>query len=143
MASAVGGSLFVRGDEARVAAQDGALLGLGSGIYFGAHHRSLLAFAETLQLTDTGSVFLFSTSGTGEWLPRAIGVDYHRKLRCILQRKGFTVVGEFSCKGFDTFGPWGKLGGIARGHPDDADVERARAFARTLIRVDRVAPRPE
>jgi flavodoxin len=143
MAAAVGGSLFVPGDEARVAAQEGAMLGLGSGIYFGAHHRSLLAFAESLQPMGAGTVFLFSTSGTGDWLPRAIGVDYHRKLRCIMQRKGFTVVGEFTCRGLDTFGLWGMWGGIARGHPNDADVERARAFAAALIRTERVELRPE
>jgi len=43
-------------------------------------------------------------------------------------------VGEFDCKGFDTFGPWGKLGGIAKGHPDETDLDNARAFARALIR---------
>jgi len=143
MTSAVGGALFSPGDEAREAAQGGALLGLGSGIYFGSHHHSLLAFAESLEPRAAHAAFLFSTSGTGDWLPRAIGLDYHRKLRCILQRKGFMMVGEFMCRGVDTFGLWGMWGGIARGHPNEGDVERARAFAGALIRTERVVQEPD
>jgi flavodoxin len=133
IASAGGGFIVAPGGDAQSAVREGGLLGLGSGIYFGSHHRTLLAFAESLPTNDAGAAFLFSTSGTGDAWPRAIGIDYHRKLRSILQRKGYAVVGEFSCKGFDTFGPWGKLGGIARGHPDATDLERARVFAASLV----------
>ena len=42
------------------------------------------------------------------------------------------VLGEFSCKGYDTFGPFRLVGGIAKGHPDAADLEDARRFYRVL-----------
>ena len=132
MASATGGLVLEACSAATEIARDGALLGLGSGIFFGSHHRSLLSFAQSLPQKESGAAFLFSTSGTGYQVPRKLGLDYHRKLRAILEGKGYKMVGEFACKGFDTYGPWGRLGGIARGHPDAPDLERARLFAVSL-----------
>jgi flavodoxin len=132
MALALGGRVLEPGDEAYEAAQDGALLGLGSGVFFGSHHKSLLAFARSLPQKTRGSAFLFSTSGTGYRIPQLVGIDYHRKLRHILECKGYTIAGEFSCKGFDTYGPWGTFGGAARGHPDPTDLDKARSFALSL-----------
>ena len=42
------------------------------------------------------------------------------------------MLGAFSCKGYDTFGPFKLVGGIAKGHPDERDLENARAFYRQL-----------
>ena len=42
------------------------------------------------------------------------------------------MLGEFGCRGFDTFGPFKLAGGIAKGHPDALDLEEARKFYRSL-----------
>lgn len=42
------------------------------------------------------------------------------------------MLGEFSCKGYDTFGPFKLVGGIAKGHPDERDLENARKFYREI-----------
>ena len=42
------------------------------------------------------------------------------------------IVGEFSCKGFDTFGPFKLIGGISKGHPDKNDLDNAKAFFKEL-----------
>lgn len=42
------------------------------------------------------------------------------------------MLGEFSCKGYDTFGPFKLIGGIAKGHPDTQDLENARKFYRKI-----------
>ena len=39
MASAIAGRVLPPGDEAQEATRDGALLGFGSGIYFGSHQQ--------------------------------------------------------------------------------------------------------
>ena len=39
------------------------------------------------------------------------------------------MIGSFSCRGFDTVGPFGFIGGINRGRPNDYDLDRAAAFA--------------
>ena len=50
----------------------------------------------------------------------------------IAAQKNCPVLGEFSCKGFDTFGPFKLVGGIAKGHPDEQDLSNARRFYRDV-----------
>ncbi len=133
MASATGALVLEASDRILGAVADGVLLGLGSGIFFGSHHKTLVEFARSLPDRAAGRAFVFSTSGTGYDLPHRAGIDYHGKVRHILRSKGYDVVGEFSCKGFDTYGPWGKFGGIARGHPTATDLEDAGEFATGVL----------
>jgi flavodoxin len=57
----------------------------------------------------------------------------HGALREVLRQKGFAIKGEFTCAGFDTFGPFKLIGGLKKGHPDEKDLEDARAFAKGLL----------
>lgn len=85
------------------------------------------------QLPATGyhtAAFTFFTSGARE-IPL---LGYHRPIREKLEEKGFEVIGSFSCRGFDTVGPFGFIGGINRGRPDDHDLDRAAAFAARVRR---------
>ena len=50
----------------------------------------------------------------------------------IAREKNCPILGEFSCKGYDTFGPFKLVGGIAKGHPDERDLENARSFFRQI-----------
>jgi len=111
---------------------DYRLAGFGSGIYFGSHHKSLLEFAEKAPEVSDMPAFIFSTSG----LPRIpILHDYHKPLLRILRRKGFRIIGEFSCRGYNTHGVLEKLGGMNRGRPNEEDLRRAEAFANNLLKV--------
>lgn len=100
------------------------LIGFGSGIYYSRHDKALLGFANKLPQMDK-KAFVFSTSGMG------LSV-YHRALKKKLLDKGLTIIGEFSCKGFDTVGPFRYIGGINKGRPNEADIARAVKFAETL-----------
>ncbi|MEI3307063.1 MAG: hypothetical protein V8R40_14225 [Dysosmobacter sp.] len=42
------------------------------------------------------------------------------------------MLGEFSCKGYNTFGPFKLIGGSAKGRPNEDDLENARTFYRKL-----------
>lgn len=110
-------------------AADCRLLGVGSGVYYGRMHPDLLAWLKQLPDASHGgrSAFIYSTSG----LSFLSGV-WHWPLRRLLARKGFDVVGEFACRGFDTWGPLWFTGGLNRRHPDERDLARARAFAEQL-----------
>ncbi len=101
------------------------LVGFGSGIYFGRHHPSLLALAERLPELRKRA-FVFSTRGAPMLGP------CHRALKAKLRAKGWQVVGEFSCKGWDTYGCLRRIGGINKGRPNDRDLARAKAFAEVL-----------
>ena len=101
------------------------LVGFGSGIYFGKHHKTLLQFVEMLPPVTQKQAFVFSTSGDGK-------INHHAALKEKLVNKGFAVVDEFCCKGWDTVGPLKIFGGINKGRPDENDRAAARAFARGL-----------
>jgi flavodoxin len=101
------------------------LIGFGSGIYAFSHHKSLFEFLKKLNSVPK-KAFVFSTSGVPN------GIIFHKKLRKELIKKGFEIVGEFNCPGFDTFGPFKLLGGINKGRPNDADIQKAKEFAENL-----------
>jgi flavodoxin len=103
------------------------LIGFGSGIYFGQHHRSLLALAEQLPAAHGKSAFIFSTAGYPRLMTR-----WHGALKERLQKKGYTISGEYCCKGFDTYGPFRFIGGINKGRPNENDIIAAKSFARDL-----------
>jgi flavodoxin len=97
------------------------LIGFGSGIYHGQFHKDLCAFVENLMVPKGTRAFLFSTTGSKSYAQRA-----HREFQKMLEKKGFTVVGEFICLGFDTAL---SSEGINKGHPNEQDLEKARSFA--------------
>jgi flavodoxin len=56
----------------------------------------------------------------------------HSSLREKLQSKGYTIVDEFSCAGFNT-NSFNKLwGGINKGRPNAEDLKHAEEFALNL-----------
>jgi flavodoxin len=105
------------------------LIGFGSGVYFGRHHASLLDFVDRLPTVRDKKAFIFSTSGLRK-IPFLH--DFDRSLKERLRRKGFDVIGEFSCRGFDTSRAAMILGGINRGRPNARDLQQADDFAGRL-----------
>ncbi len=99
------------------------LIGFGSGIYFGKPHKKLREFIEELDGVENKKAFVFSTSGNGKpnkWLKEK------------LTDKGFEIMGEFNCKGYDTYGLTKLIGGINKGKPDEEDFKNAKEFAKGL-----------
>ena len=105
------------------------LIGFGSGVYFGRHHASLLDFVDRLPMVRDKKAFIFSTSGLRK-IPFVH--DFDRPLKERLRRKGFDVIGEFSCRGYDTSRAAMILGGINRGRPNARDLQQADDFAGRL-----------
>ena len=101
------------------------MIGFGSGIFYQKHHKTLFDFIEGLPDVKNKKAFVFSTSGL--CLP-----EFNTPLETVLKKKGFQVTGSFVCKGWDTWGPYKLVGGIAKGRPDESDLKLAREFAATL-----------
>lgn len=100
-------------------------VGLGSGIYFTAHHPLLIEAAE--RLTSAQQVFVFSTHGapmTGR---------YHHAIEETLKRKGVCRIGGFSTKGYDCTGPFILVGGGNKGRPNERDAEKAVRFVSRIL----------
>jgi flavodoxin len=104
--------------------KDYDLIGLGSGIYWGRFYKRLRKFIKKLPALQGKKVFLFGTNGHGE-LPS-------KSLEKILQKKGFNLIGKFSCPGYNTFFLSHFMGRVNKGKPDTADYQRAREFAGSL-----------
>ena len=105
------------------------LIGFGSGVYFGKHHASLLDFVDGLPMARDKKAFIFSTSGLRK-IPFVH--DFDKSLKAKLRRKGFDVIGEFSCRGYDTSRAAMIIGGINRGRPNVRDLQQAADFAGRL-----------
>lgn len=98
------------------------MIGLGSGIYHGKFSKEILKIAENIRNKE---VFLFSTSGSGN-------EKYNDILEKMLKANGNKIIGSFTCKGYNTYGIFGYLGGKGKIHPDTSDIEEAIDFAKYL-----------
>jgi flavodoxin len=115
------------------------LVGFGSGIFEGRNDAALIAFAESLPPSPGTKAFIFSTCGAPAGMVKDEAIresmrQNHLALRTALEAKGFELVGEFSCPGFNDNSFLKLIGGFNKGRPDSGDLERARLFARGISR---------
>ena len=100
------------------------LIGFASGIYFSKFHSSVLEFAKN-NLPAGKRVFLMYTCGSKQ-------KSYTNGIGRVVREAGSDVIGEFGCKGYDTFGPFKLVGGISKDHPNAEDISGAVQFFRDI-----------
>lgn len=100
------------------------LIGFASGIYYSKFHKSVLNFAEN-NLPEGKKAFFMYTCGAKK-------DGYTKAIREVCKNKSAQILGEYGCLGYDTFGPFKLIGGIAKGHPDNAEINGAVEFYRKL-----------
>jgi flavodoxin len=105
------------------------LVGFGAGIDSGKHYEPLLDFVEKLPEVNNKSAFIFSTAALTSDKKR--GKD-HSNLREKLESKGYVIVDEFQCKGFNTNSFMKYFGGMNRGRPNSKDLKNAEEFAQNM-----------
>lgn len=125
MAEALGAEMKRPGELEISQIKDYDLVGFGSGIYFGRFHASMLKLAKSLPDMGSKKAFVFSTHGN-----KAKG--WNNGFIKLLSDKGFDVVGDFECQGFDTWGPFKLIGGMGKGHPSEEEIAEAVRFAEGL-----------
>ena len=101
-------------------------IGFASGIYFSSFAKQLLTFAEN-NLPENKNVFFINTCGFQS------PVVYFEAIRRISKAKECRELGAYQCLGYDTFGPFKVMGGIAKGHPDENDINGAVRFYQNII----------
>ena len=99
------------------------LIGFASGIYAAQFHAQIKNFAKN-NLPEGKKIFFIMTS--------AMDKDFSKSMDSAIDGKNAQVVGTFSCKGYNTFGPFKLVGGTGKGHPDEADLKNAVEFYRSL-----------
>ncbi|MGI5895208.1 MAG: flavodoxin domain-containing protein [Candidatus Merdivicinus sp.] len=101
------------------------LIGFASGIYGFDFHKMVADFARQY-LPRGKKVFFVYTYG----LNKGIGC---KTLAQIASQKDAVILGEYGCKGYDTFGPLKLTGGISKGHPDSEDLLNAQKFYQDIL----------
>lgn len=96
------------------------VIGFASGIYMSGFHPSLEALAGSAALHGK-KAFVLYTSGSGN-------AKYAAGFTAKLAEAGLTLLGVYQCKGFDTYGPFRLVGGIAKGHPTAEEITGAVRF---------------
>lgn len=99
-------------------------IGFASGIYYGTFQEGVLRFARQY-LPEGKDVFFVCTYGV-------FRPGYSSAIGRIARERGCRVLGTFGCRGFDTFGPFRLVGGIAKGRPNERDLDKARSFFRQI-----------
>ena len=100
------------------------VIGFASGIDFGKFYKVIEDFAQD-NLPNEKQVFFLYT--------------------CAMKRKGFTdsmkkialeknslILGEYGCKGYNTYGPWKIIGGMNKNHPTETEIMSAIEFYEKL-----------
>ena len=109
------------------------LIGFGSGIYGATFDASVLDLADRLSYAAGKKAFLFSTYGAPAFVAnREFVENNHSQIREKLKAKGYTVIGEFGCAGWNTNSFLKYFGGLNKGKPDAEDLRNAEAFARDM-----------
>jgi flavodoxin len=115
------------------------IIGFGSGIYSDKHHKSLLNLIDALPKVTNKKAFIFSTSGAPAFaLDGGHVEDYkikvHLPTKEKLQSKGYHIVDEFICPGWNTNSFIKLFGGINKGRPNAEDLKHAEEFAQNLLK---------
>lgn len=95
-------------------------IGFASGIYYSKFQKTLLAYAEN-HLPEGKQTFFIYTYGAEK-------SGYTKAITEAVKKHNAHILGEFGCFGFNTFGPFKLIGGIAKGHPDNTDIENVLSF---------------
>jgi len=105
------------------------IVGFGAGIDSAKHYAPMLEFARRLQVVQGNKAFIFSTSAIlgGKKVKKD-----HTALRDILISKGYRIIGEFACRGYNTNKFLKYIGGMNKGRPNAEDLKNAGDFARKL-----------
>lgn len=96
------------------------LIGFASGIYYSSFQKRVLEFAKN-NLPSEKKCFLLYTYGAEKQ-------GYTKSITKVINEKNCTVLNEYGCLGFNTFGPFKLIGGIAKGHPTADELEQAVDF---------------
>lgn len=101
------------------------IVGFASGIYFSKFHRSVIELAKS-RLPENKKVFFIYTCGSKK-------SSYTNAISAAVSEKSAVILGSFGCRGYDTYGPFKLIGGIAKGRPNDEDLAKAREFYNNII----------
>lgn len=101
------------------------LIGFASGIDFGRFSASVEQYLET-NLPEGKKVFFLYTCAK-------VSGRFTESIKEKARKTGAIILGEYGCRGFNTYGPWRLIGGMNKGHPNTQEIEGALRFYQSLL----------
>lgn len=101
------------------------MVGFASGIYYSKFHKSVLNCIKSCLPAGKKVFFVYTYGAEKKGYTDAAA-------KAVAERKGI-VAGEYGCFGFNTFGPFKLMGGMAKGHPDQGELDGAVKFYESLL----------
>ena len=100
------------------------LIGFASGIAFGKFYSPVEKFLAE-NLPENKKIFFMYTCANNN-------SKFTDSIRKLATDKNAVVVGQYSCKGFNTYGPLKFIGGMNKNYPDNTDIESAVEFFESI-----------
>jgi len=101
------------------------LIGFASGIDFGNFYDCVVQFLKE-NLPENKSVFFLYTCAK-------VSHRFTENIRKEAVKKNAALMGEYGCKGYNTYGPWKLIGGMNKNHPTDRELNGAVQFYKSLL----------
>ena len=101
------------------------VIGFASGIAFGKFYDPVETFLRENLPERKPVFFLYTCAKTSR--------RFTRTIRAEALKKGAVCLGEYGCRGYNTYGPWKLLGGMNRDHPDEAELADAVQFFENIL----------
>lgn len=99
-------------------------VGFASGIYYSKFQKQLIKYAENYMPNGKKTFFIYTYSAEKS--------GYTTAITEAVKKHNAEILGEFGCFGFNTFGPFKLIGGIAKGHPNSDDLNNAVKFYNSI-----------
>ena len=103
------------------------LIGFASGIDFGKFYPSVEQFLKDNLPKDKKVFFLYTCAKKNAKFTEGIKKE--------ALEKGAVIMGEYGCRGYNTYGPWKIIGGMNKNHPSQDELEEAIHFYERLLKI--------
>ena len=101
------------------------VIGFASGIDFGKFYETIENFAKENLPIKKQVFFLYTCAMERK--------GFTNSMREIVAKKDAEVLGEYGCKGYNTYGPWKVIGGMNKKHPTEEEILLAVKFFENLL----------
>ena len=96
------------------------LIGFASGIDYGKFYSSVERFLKDNLPKNKRVFFLYTCAKKNSKFTECVKKED--------LEKGDVIMGEYGCRGYNTYGPWKVIGGMNKNHPNECEIMSAVKF---------------
>ena len=101
------------------------IIGFASGIDFGKYYDSVQLFLKKNLPHEKPVFFIYTCAKPSNHFTKTVKEE--------ALKKNAILLGEYGCRGYNTYGPWKVIGGINKNHPTMEEINGAIGFFEKLI----------